>query len=318
MPKVNEIHGVIRGQPQIEFVDRWIAQLAERQHGVVARRQLRAHGIGRDAIDHRIKLGRLHVLYRGVYSVGHRILTTQGRWMAAVIASGAGAVLSHRSAAALWGLWHWVGFEVTAPGARRARPGILLHYAQLPPDEVTSVQGIPVTTVPRTLLDLAAVLPQSRLEGATNQAEIRALRDPLSLADMVERHPNQHGIGKARAVVAALRRGTTVERSELEVRFREFLRSRGLPPAQLNVPIPVNGNWFECDCVWPAERLVVELDGRAVHGTAAAFERDRARDRVLNAAGWRVVRITWRQLHEEPAVVAADMAKMLGSGKKRP
>ena len=201
---------------------------------------------------------------------------------------------------------------------RRARPGIVVHRSVLPSDEITTLGGIPVTTVPRTLLDLAAVLSRSRLERIANEAEIRELADPLSLADLIERHPHRPGVPAARAVVGALRWGTNLVRGELEDRFRRFVRSRGLPPPQLNVPILVDGCWLECDCVWPAARLIVELDGRAVHDTAAAFERDRERDRMLHGSGWRVVRVTWRQLHGDGELVAADLRKLLGSGKKTP
>jgi very-short-patch-repair endonuclease len=238
--------------------------------------------------------------------------------MGGVIASGPGAVLSHRAVAALWELRNNAGAEVTVPSPRVARSGIVVHHSVLPSDEVTTVLGIPVTTVPRTLLDLAAVLPRHQFERAVNEAEIRRLRDPLSLAELVERHPHRSGIRVARRVLEALRAGTSVMRSELEARFREHLRASGLPPAQLNASVLVNGCWFECDCVWPAQRLIVELDGRAVHDTAAAFERDRERDRTLHASGWRVVRVTWRQLHGDPEVVARDLRKLLGSGKKTP
>ena len=296
---------------QVEGVDEWIARLAERQHGVVARRQLREFGIGQRAIEHRVERGRLHVVYRGVYAVGHRILTTQGRWMAAVMASGAGAVLSHRSAAALWGIRPWSGIEVTAPHARRARAGILLHYLPLPRDEVTTELGIPVTTVPRTLLDLASVLRLSQHERVANEAEVQRHTDRLSLADLVERHPRRRGIGKARAVVEALSVGTTVHRSELETLFREFIRANRLPSPLANGRVA----GFECDCVWAAARLVVELDGREAHHTTAAFERDRERDRILQASGWRVIRLTWKQLHRDADAVAMDLRRILGNNE---
>jgi very-short-patch-repair endonuclease len=295
-------------------LDWWIAGLAARQYGVVARGQLLARGMGRRAIDHRVERGSLHVLHRGVYAVGHRALTVRGRWMAAVIACGSKAVLSHRAAAALWEIRHWIPPEVTVPPPHRGRAGILVHQLPLPADEVTTVDGIPVTTVPRTLFDLGAVLSRSHLERAVNEAEIRGLGEELSLSDLVDRHAHRYGVVAVRETVATLRLGAAVTHSELEARFRRFVRSRGLAAPAFNFSLL----GFECDCVWPAERLVVELDGRAVHGTAAAFERDRARDRVLNAAGWRVVRITWRQLHEEAEVVASDLMKMLGSGKKEP
>jgi len=227
--------------------------------------------------------------------------------MAAVIACGPGAVLSHRAAAALWELRHTTSLEVTVPPSRRGRAGVITHNLRLPPDEVTTLEGIPVTTSTRTLLDLAAVLPRHQLERALNEAEIRGVGDALSLAQLLERHPHRHGIRAMREVLANLGPGGSVTRSELEARFRRFLRSTGLPRPAWNCSLL----GMECDCVWRTERLVVELDGRAVHTTAAAFERDRERDRMLNAAGWRVVRITWRQLHRQPERVAADLHQLL-------
>jgi hypothetical protein len=228
--------------------------------------------------------------------------------MAAVLASGANTVLSHRGAAALLKLRRSICLEVTVPTSRHPRSGIFMHEAELPPDEVTTVRGIPVTTVPRTLLDLAAVVPQRELARAVNEAEIRYLGDPLSLADLLDRHPHRPGVSSLRQTLADLRSGTTVTRSELEGRFREFVRANGLPPPALNARVL----GLECDCVWRAERLVVELDGHAVHGTTVAFERDRERDRMLQASGWHVVRVTWNQLHRDAALVAKDLKRILG------
>src|SRR5690349_21026210 len=183
--EVNEIHGVIGGQSRIERVDRAIARLAEQQHGVVARSQVRSLGVGDDAIDDRIKAGRLHVLYRGVYAVGHRVLTPHGRWMAGVLASGGGAVLSHRAAGALWGIYPWTGVEVTVTHARRTPRGIRLRYLPLPANEVTSARRVPVTTASRTLLVLATVLRVAQLERVANEVEIQGHTERLSLADLV-------------------------------------------------------------------------------------------------------------------------------------
>jgi hypothetical protein len=181
-----ELDRVMGGQLRSELIDRLIAELAERQHGVVARRQLRENGMGSDAIDHRVKVGRLHVGYRGVYAVGHRILTTHGSWKAAVLGSGSGcgAALSHRAVAALWKLRPRSHLEVTVPSWRRARPGIVIHHAELPTDEVTTEDGIPLTMVPRTLLDLAAVLPRNQLERAVNEAEVRPPAEDVIAADL--------------------------------------------------------------------------------------------------------------------------------------
>jgi very-short-patch-repair endonuclease len=288
-------------------MDERVAALAERQHGVVAARQLAELGMGRPAVRHRVARGRLHPLYCGVFAVGHRALGKNGRWMAAVLACGPGAVSSFRGAAGIWRLLPYFWLEVTVPKRRRGPKEITVHHSPLAPDEVTTENGIPVTTVPRTLLDLAAVLPGRQLEKALNESEVRQHTDPLSLPDLMERHPHQSGIRVLRELLGHLRLGGTITRSELEARFRDFIRLHKLPIPLFNAPIL----GFECDCAWPAQRLVVELDGHAVHHTRAAFERDRARDRVLIAAGWRVVRITWRQLLHEPEKIAADLRTML-------
>jgi hypothetical protein len=188
----------------------------------------------------------------------------------------------------------------------------VFHRAQLPADEVTVERGIPVTTVARTLLDLAAVLDRRRVERAIEEAEVRRLDDPLSLPDLVERYPGRRDTGVIRAILAADRIGSTITRSELEERFLALLETYSLPRPELNVPIEARGSWLEVDCVWRRWKLIVELDGHASHRTAAAFERDRARDRGLHAAGWRVLRITWRQLDDEAERIEADLRALLG------
>lgn len=180
----------------------------------------------------------------------------------------------------------------------------------LPGDEITTVSAIPVTTVPRTLFDLAAVLPRAQVERAINEAEVQGRTDRLSLPDLVTRYPRRKGVAMIKAILDA---GALLTRSELEVRFLSFLRRTSLPAPEVNVPLFVAGRWFECDCVWRDARVIVELDGRAAHDTAAAFERDRARDRKLHARGWRIVRVTWRQLNDEPEAVAYDLRALLSA-----
>jgi very-short-patch-repair endonuclease len=226
--------------------------------------------------------------------------------MAAVLAGGRGATLSHRAAAALLGLGHWPHLEVTAK-RRRDRPGIRVHTSPLPPDEIAVVQAIPATRLARTLLDLAAVLPPHQVERAVNEAEVQGLTDILSLPDLVARYPGRRGIRTIRSILSRLETGSAFTRSELESRFVAFVRKARLPAPSFNAQV----SGYECDCVWPDHRLVVELDGHATHATRAGFERDRTRDRSLNAAGWRTVRVTWRQLHESPEALAADLRTML-------
>jgi very-short-patch-repair endonuclease len=285
--------------------------LAERQHGVVGRCQILDAGVGRRVVERRLEAGRLHVVQRGVYAVGHRVLTREGQWMAAVLAAGPRAALSHRSAAALWMVRSSTELEVTVPTGR-ARPGIMIHRALVPADELTTQRGIPVTTVPRTLFDLAGNLPRHQVERAINEAEVRRLADPLSLADLLDRYPRRLG---APAIRSILHDGVTVTRSELEARFLSFLRKCGLPRPETNTRLHVAGRWIECDCLWRERGLIVELDGWAAHGTAAAFERDRARDRILQAHGWRLARVTWRQLRDDGRAVAYDLSALLSSSR---
>ena len=294
-------------------VDRSIAALAEAQHGVVARRQLLEIGLSTGDLEGRLTRGTLHALHRGVHAVGHGRITQEGRWMAAVLACGPGAALSHRSAGELWGLVprHGSVPEVTRERNFRGRPGIRAHRSNLPADELEMLDGIPVTSVSRTILDLSAMLSTSQLDGALNEAEVRRLTSVLSLPDLLRRYPGRRGVARLRAVLAA--GGGGVTRSELERCFAALVARSGLPEPRRNAQIAVRGRFYELDCVWERERAIVELDGHAVHGTHRAFEADRERDRILLAEGWRPMRVTWRQLRDEPEAIVADLQRLLGN-----
>jgi hypothetical protein len=270
-------------------------------------------GFGRRAIGHRLETGKLHPIHRGVYAVGHRVLSTDAHLVAAVLAAGPATALTHRAAAALHDLRRLPSgpIEVTTRGHARSRPGIKVHRNRLPSDEVTTVRGIPATIVPRTLLDLAAVLPRDQLERAMHEAECRRLWDRLSIPDLRARYPRRRGAATIRAILADGALGSVVTRSELEDRFLAFVDHLGVRRPAVNTGLQAGGRWFEVDCLWPDQRLVVELDCHAAHATRAAFERDRSRDRALQAAGWRVLRLTWRELHRRPNAVAADLVRML-------
>jgi very-short-patch-repair endonuclease len=188
---------------------------------------------------------------------------------------------------------------------RRRAPAAAL----LAPDEVTTRDGIPVTTAARALLDLAAVLAPARLARALHEAEHHRLADPVGLAALLDRHPGRRGLAALRALLAEEALGTQQTRSPLEDDFLAFAREHRLPRPETNV----RREGLEVDVVYRGARLVVELDGRAAHATAAAFERDRARDRALAAAGWRVMRLTSRQLRDEPGAVAADLRSIAGT-----
>ena len=267
--------GAIRHLSQTHHWDQIVGELAGRQHGVVARRQLLGLGLKEDQIIRRLRLGRLVRLDAGVYAVGHSALTQRGRWMAAVLGCGDGAVLSHFSAAALWGIGN--GRElthVTAPHKARSRGAVRRHFAQLPYDERTTVDGIPVTTPPRTILDLAATADVHTVEIALRNLEFHRLRDPLSIPTFLQRYPGHRGAGTIRAAQArqaADPGGRT--RSPLEEVFLPFLDRFDLPRPRLNFQIHLGEKRYEVDCFWPAQRLVVELDGFAAHGTRRAFER---------------------------------------------
>lgn len=294
-----------------------IADLAERQHGVVARRQLLGMGLGRDAIRGRVASGRLHRLHPGVYAVGHRVVSREGRWTAAVLVGGDGAVLSHRSAAAFWGIaTHSGTIEITSPRDTRSRGAIRRHCTRLPPDEVTVLDGIPVTSVHRTLFDYAGTSPVDRLEAAMREAEFRRLWDRLSLPALLARYPGNRGNANLRLCLERLGRTPGFTRSDLEELFLPFLDRFGLPRPHLNARLEVQGQWIEVDCLWRSERVIVELDSRAAHETHTAFETDRGRDRSLQAEGWRAIRVTWRQLHEEPERVACDLRSLLRHYKR--
>lgn len=290
--------------------DKELAELARRQYGVVARRQLTELGLATGAINVRVVNGRLHVLHRGVYAVGHTRLTDKGRWMAAVLAAGPGAVLSHTVAAALWEMrpWRDRNLHVTAP-AQRTRRGIRSHCSRLPADEVTVHDGIPVTSPARTLFDLAAVVSIEQLRRAANEAEIRRLWDAISLADLLDRHPRRPGAATVRAMIATP--GAGITRSALEELFLGLVNDTRLLRPETNVALWIGGRFIEVDCLWREQHVIVELDGYETHRTRAAYENDRARDRMLTAAGWHVMRITWRQLHAETEAIVRDLRSLL-------
>ncbi len=232
--------------------------------------------------------------------------------MAAVLAGGPGAVLSHRTAGQLWGIVPRAATvpEVTRPGFFRQRPGIVCHRSEVPPDERGELVGIPVTSVARTQFDLAGVLPKRGLERAMHEAEVKGLTDRLSLWDLLERHPRQRVAANLRAVLGA-KVSAGITQSELEELFVEFLDEYELPRPRLNATLPTRGRLLRPDCMWPERRLLAELDGREAHGTEEAFESDRRRDRILLVEGWSSTRITWRQLREEREEIAADLRGLL-------
>jgi very-short-patch-repair endonuclease len=281
---------------------------------VVGRRQLLEVGWSEEEIEWRLGCGRLHRIHAAAYAVGHREVSRHGRWMAAVLASGPDAVLSHYSAAALWTIRQSsrTVIDVTDPVKSRTWDGIRRHHKALPADELTVMEDIPVTTVPRTIFDLSATEPLDVVKAMLREAEFRQLHDRLSLWDLVERYPGRRGIRKVRIALEALKDEPIDEyKSRFEKRFAPFLGRHALPRARFNQWILVGHKRFQVDCLWPDSRQVVELDGWEGHKTRTAFREDRARDRRLRVAGYGVTRLTWNQLEDEPESVAADLRALL-------
>jgi very-short-patch-repair endonuclease len=201
--------------------------------------------------------------------------------------------------------------ELTRPTTFRSRAGIRGHRSTLPFDEVVTIIGIPITSVSRTLLDLAAVLTKQQLERALNEAEVLRLTDKLSVPDLLERYPRRRGSALLRALLRDRTAVRGITREELERWFHAVLDGTDLPRPRRNAYITVRGQFFEADCLWAEQRLIVELDGREAHGTDLAFEKDRERDRLLLVEGWRVTRVTWRQLRDDAPAVIADLRELL-------
>jgi very-short-patch-repair endonuclease len=272
--------------------DAAIACIAARQHGVLSSPQLRACGLSSSAIGDRVSAGRLHRIHRGVYAVGHPNISHEGRWMAAVLACGRAAVVSHISAARLWQMLPdrtgGTGTDqpvvhVTVPGESKDRKGIRVHRSSTwSPDDCTRRENIPVTRPARTLKDLRRSFPSRIFRAALRQAEYLGL--PVSDQLQVDH-----------------------TRSELEARFLALVRRHRLPQPEVNVRI----DEFVVDFLWHRSHLVAELDGWATHRTRSAFEADRSRDIRLRVLGFEVVRFTWHQVNEERREVVSSLRALL-------
>jgi very-short-patch-repair endonuclease len=277
-------------------------ELVRRQHGVVTRGQLLELGLGPDAIKHRVGRGRLHPLWRGVYAVGRPEVNQQGRWMGAVLSCGQAAVLSHGSAAALWGLMPLgSGIDVVVPqGVVRNRPGIRVHRRATTERKDRRVAGIPVTDPVLTLVDLASCVPQWQLERAINEADRLDLIDPEALRTAIEPLPRRPGLARLRTL---LDRYTRTD-STLERRFLSLVRSAGLPSPETQAWV----NGFRVDFYWPRLGLVVETDGLRYHRTPVQQANDRRRDQAHAAAGLTNLRFAEAQVRFEPDRVRATLA----------
>jgi very-short-patch-repair endonuclease len=280
--------------------DRAIARLAGRQYGVVSRPQLLAIGVSARQIQRRLSSGRLLRLHRAVYAVGHQAPRREARWLAAVLACGDGAVLSHRSAGALWGILTIDGVpDVTAFGHRRM-PGVCTHEAALTDADRTTRERIPVTSPARTLVDLAHVLDDAALARAVREAQFRRLFHPPSVQAVLERRPSRR--------LHALLEDLAPTQSVLEDELLALCDRHGIPRPLTQQPLAGR----RVDFLWPAERIVVETDGFEAHSTASAFQRDRTATNALQLAGHTVLRFTHADVRRRPLAVAGQIRAALG------
>lgn len=261
--------------------------------------------LGRGALTHRLQTGYLFQIHQGVYAVGRQSLTPRGYWMAAVLAAGPDAVLSYHRAAELHGIRqsNQVKVDVTIPkGHRSDRPTIRIHSGTLDPEDIATVDGIPVTSVARTILDLAGVLDEDQLLRVIEEGDRLGTFDLRAMERAMARRPKSRGIPKVRHILADYRDAPDT-RSKLERDFWALIKTAGLPPPQLNTMVA----GFLVDVCWPEWRLVVELDGRNFHARRRAFETDRIRDATLQRHGFRILRITYKRVQEQPDAVLADI-----------
>ena len=286
-----------------------LARLAEENHGIVTARQLRGLGYSRAAVARATAAGRLHRVHRGVYAVGRRDLTPHGRCLAAVAACRPGAVLSHASAAWLWGMLAPCPPvpEVTVPRHGHRRERIRVHHAAtLAPEERAATEGIPVTSVPRTLLDLAATGGRRRLGGAVERCERLGLLDLPALDALLRRRRGQRGAPALRDALE-IYRDPVFSRARSERLFLDLVMRAGLPRPAINHFVA----GYEVDAYWEAERFAVEIDGWAWHRDRASFERDPVKIERLKLSGIEAIRITARRIERSPREVARTLASLL-------
>jgi hypothetical protein len=298
-------------------LDLLLAVVAERQHGVVSWVQLARLGMRRNQLYARVAAGRLHRLYRGVYGVvPPRLLRIEGHWLAAVLAVGDGAALSHRSAAALWDLMPATGRASDVAVARNVKPraGIRLHCVRwLPEEHVTTRHAVPCTTAARTIVDLAAVLAPRRLERVLGQAEVLRLYNRNEIEAVLASNPCRPGSRTLRKLLGGPDPSTTLTRSPMEERFLALCDRAALPRPEFNVPFTLpNGSEIAIDALWRSAALAVELDSRGFHAGWRAQVQDRRRDAQLTLAGLKPLRFTEADLTREGHATIALLRALLG------
>lgn len=282
--------------------------LVRRQHGVVTRAQLLANGLSGDTIQRRVSAGRLHPLWRGVYAVGRPEVDRRGRWMAAVLCAGPAALLSHSSAASLWGMLAWDGcIDVVVPyGVARQRPGIRVHRRLgLDVADRREVDGIPVTDPVATLVDVASRKPSDVMQRAIREADRLDLVDPIALRTSLDDIPRRPGLAAIRSLLES--ETFSMTDSELERRFLELVRAARLPIPRTQVEV----NGYRVDFYWSELGLIVETDGLRYHRTAGQQKKDRERDQAHTAAGLTTLRFTASQVRFEPARTRATLATVV-------
>lgn len=292
-------------------VDQQIAELAQAQNGVITWRQLITFGLTPAAIRARTARHALLPVLHSVYAVADPALLPLALESAALLSLGRGTAISHRSAAALWGIVEEASsaVEVTLVGRHvRPRPGIKLHRVnRLHPADLRTRSNLVVTAPARTIIDLAGMVSSPELERTFGDARAKRLLSQQELESALSRAPKNHPGAAAIRRRLATDRGSTYTRSRAEALIRRLLADAQLPQPLVNCRVA----GLTVDFLWPQERLVLEVDGYATHGHRLAFEGDRKRDQVLTAGGYTVIRITWRQLRDEPIAVAARIAQAL-------
>ena len=289
--------------------------MASLQHYVVTLAQLRAIGFSDRGVQNAVAAGRLHRIHQGVYAVGRADLTPRGHWMAAVLACGEGAVLSHAKAAALHVIRQSAAslIDVTIPRPSPiSRRGIRVHrHPELPPADVTEVDGIPVTTVSRTLLGLATFLRAPQLERACDQAVVQGVFDMREMEDLLRRSRGARGVRRLRNVLARGDLGEDVPASGLEVRFRDLCVQGGLPKPEINRYLLLGDEYHQVDFLWRAERVVIETDGERYHSTGWQRARDAHRDELLKRHRYRCARIAEEEIEHRAGGAVATVRQLL-------
>jgi predicted transcriptional regulator of viral defense system len=292
-----------------------IARLASRQYGLISLEQLRVLGLDKRVAQWRAEVGAFHRIHHGVYAVGYPQQGKAARWMAAALACGPNAVLSHRSAAALWGLREdrRASIDITAPNRRGRIPaGIDAHRdGSLAPTDRTSLHGIPCTSVPRTLLDLASVVSVWELRKAISEAEVLRVLDHGAVRRLIKRSRGRRGVARLRMLMDDIHPETKRTRSEMERLFLSMCERAGLPWPEVNVTLDAGGRRLKPDFLWRDAGLIVEADSRRYHDTDSAFQSDRRREQRLQLAGWRVSRCTWEQIEREPRPLGETIRALL-------